>query len=364
MTQPKKMRLLIDVRALMDRSSGGVARVALELMKNFAVQYPEVELVCATTGFGKRPLPHELSKLDNIKHIHLNIPNKLWGILSFLNVVSFSNEIEKQTGKIDATFFPNLGFMGSCRDHGYFLLLHDLSFLIEPRWFSRKQRIWHDLVKAKKMIYDAKHLLAVSETTKRDAVRLLGIPENHITVIPLGPTSVVGAGSPRQGSIKNRYVLSIGAGDPRKNSATAIQAVKILRREIGYDDLEMVLIGRPQAVRGTWHKKNWIHTLERPSDSELANLYANASAFLYPSWYEGYGLPLHEAASFGTPCIASTSGALPETAPPGTIFANPAKPHHWVEAIKIALIKRNEPIQIDVQTWQKSAELMKETMKL
>lgn len=376
------MRLLIDTRALTDRYQGGVARVALQLIKAYATEFPEDELICVTTGQGQPSLPPDLVSFKNVKHIHLGLPNKIWGLLSWLNLVSLTQEVEKRAGKIDAAFFPNLGFMGSCGSKDYTLLLHDLSFLIEPRWFSYKQRIWHKLVKAQKLIRGAKHLLAVSETTKRDAVRLLGITDNRITVIPLGPTSVgmaCGARLATDGShstyrSNSVFVLSMGANDPRKNTATAIKAVELLRQEPGFEDLELVLIGRPYAVRGTRYDAAWIHYIEQPTDADLADLYAHASAFLYPSWYEGYGLPLHEAASFGTPCITSTTGALPETAPATsfandvasreTIFADPAKPHHWVEALKLALIKRNEPIQTDVQAWQKAAVLMKEKIKL
>ncbi len=367
------MRLLIDVRALTDRRQGGVARVALELIKSYAAKYPDDELICLTTGQNKPNLPTELTEFKNIKHAHIRIFNKLWGLLSWLNLVSLIKKAEERIGKIDHSFFPNLGFMGSCRNKNYILLLHDLSFLIEPRWFSWKERAWHRLIRAHDLIRKAKHLLAVSETTKQDAVRLLGISPEQITVIPIGSTSVAETVStdertPYQGHghravTDNRYALSIGAGDPRKNSATAIKAVSLLRRESGFEDLKMVLIGRPYAVRSTQYDVDWLHHVFYPTDAELAELYAHASAFLYPSWYEGYGLPLHEAASFGTPCIASTSGALPETAPAGTIFANPAKPHHWVEALKIALIKRNEPLSPKADTWLKAAEVMKEKMQ-
>jgi glycosyltransferase involved in cell wall biosynthesis len=73
------------------------------------------------------------------------------------------------------------------------------------------------------------------------------------------------------------------------------------------------------------------------SRAQLQTLYAQASCVAYPSWYEGFGIPLHEASVYGTPCISSTAGALPETAPPGTLFAPPQKPHLWVEALELVL---------------------------
>jgi glycosyltransferase involved in cell wall biosynthesis len=268
----------------------------------------------------------------------------------------------------------------------YVLLLHDLSFLIEPRWFSFKSRLWHSAINAKRCIQNAAHLLAVSETTKRDAMRLLDIPGEQITVIPIGATlpsqttnySLDRGGWENPATTINRYVFAIGGDDPRKNAGTAERAVEILRHEKVFSNLELVLVGagfsRPPRIESYdeshdtegWRDKptpTWIHRIPRPSDSELAYLYSNASAFLYPSWYEGYGLPLHEAAAHGTPCIASTAGALPETAPHGTLFADPAKPHHWIEALKIALSSpRPAATTPEPEAWNKAAAILSKTL--
>jgi glycosyltransferase involved in cell wall biosynthesis len=69
----------------------------------------------------------------------------------------------------------------------------------------------------------------------------------------------------------------------------------------------------------------------------LATLYQSAAVFVYPTWSEGYGIPLHEAARFETPCIASSGSALEETAPQGTLFIPPEKPHLLLEALRIQL---------------------------
>jgi glycosyltransferase involved in cell wall biosynthesis len=79
---------------------------------------------------------------------------------------------------------------------------------------------------------------------------------------------------------------------------------------------------------------DYIERLPSVTDEQLSDLYRTASAVLYPSWYEGFGLPLHEAARYGTPCLASIMGSLPETAPTGTVFAPPAKPHLWAAMLR------------------------------
>jgi glycosyltransferase involved in cell wall biosynthesis len=96
----------------------------------------------------------------------------------------------------------------------------------------------------------------------------------------------------------------------------------------------------------------------------LSTLMKNASALLYPSWYEGYGLPLHEAAAHGTPIIASTSGALPETAPPGTHFVPPFKPHLWTQAMQSVLENPKHPnLAPPHQTWDEAAGIIKNTLQ-
>ncbi|MBU0540258.1 glycosyltransferase family 4 protein [Patescibacteria group bacterium] len=342
------MRWLIDARPLADPAQGGVSRVTRGLLEAFISLEKKDEIALATTG-AKKPclnLPHDAA----CRHFHFHVPNKLWSIGAIAGIIALDREAERRIGKIDAAFLPNLGFVGARQSRPYVLLLHDLSFLIEPRWFSLKTRLWHKAVNAKRLIRRAAHLLAVSEKTKRDAIRLLNIPAERITVIPIGQTLNFSDIPPSSFHLphSSKYILAMGGNDPRKNIRTAIAAVEELNRAPVFADIHLIIIGRD---------------IIRPSDNELASLYRNAAAFLYPSWYEGYGLPLHEAAQFGTPCIASTAGALPETAPAGTIFADPAKPHHWVEALRIVLSSpRPNPPQLDPQAWQKAAEILRDKL--
>jgi glycosyltransferase involved in cell wall biosynthesis len=320
------MKVLIDARSIVEPTRCGVQRVAESLVAAYAASFPEDQLICVTTGSVKPSLPPSIADQKNVTHSHIHLPNKLWSVLCIFRMTSLIRYAEHRTGKIDAAFFPNIGFIGrnaTRADAPSILLLHDLSFIIEPKWFSLKQRIWHRAVRATQHIRNATHLLAVSERTKNDAHRLLGIPLERISVIPIGPTNE-GArrGVTHHDPTSKRYALVLGGSDPRKNARTAITAVNQLREEEHYRDIECTILGAQSP---------------RPSDDELQSLYANAAVFLYPSWYEGYGLPLHEAASFGTPRVASSAGSLVETAPPGTLFANPAKPHQWVEAMRVAL---------------------------
>ena len=391
------MRIVVDARPLSEplqggathqTVQGGVGRVALELVRALAADNPADEIVCATTGSQRPVLQARLLALANVRQIHLNIPNKIWSAACAIGAVSLFRQIQKRCGKADAFFMPNLGFVGSLPEQTpTVLLLHDLSFLVEPRWFGWKQRLWHRAIRVRHLIRGATRLIAVSETTKRDAMRLLDIPADKINVIPIGATLPDAAFDPsyklQATSFPARYCLALGLGDRRKNAATAIEAVRQLRREKGFEDMELVIVGGsrrekkdviPTEVEGSSNWKvsrharddnfSWIQVIPQPTDPELAALYQNAAAFLYPSWYEGYGLPLHEAARCGTPRVASTSGALPETAPAGTLFANPAKPQHWVEALKLSLSRSRTEATTERRTWHDAARILRQALEI
>lgn len=341
------MRVLIDARPTI--GLGGVSRVARWLIANQAERFPNDEFILVTTGF-TAPTLHQDLHIKNCRHVHLHIPNKLWSLLCLIRGASLDHEIEKRVGTIDRVLLPNLGFVGTIKKP-YTLLLHDLSFLIEPRWFSFKVHLWHHAVRARHLIQHANELLSVSETTKQDATRLLDIPPERISVISLKPMlSIYPNGHPElaersrlnseqgpstsfRATQNDRYILMLGGDDPRKNVSTGIEAIRFLKKDPVWKSLKAIIVTQTP----TPTTEDWLQYITCPSDQELAELYQHAAVFLYPSWYEGYGLPLHEATAHGTPCIASTAGAPPETAPPHTIFADPAKPHHWMMAIQLCL---------------------------
>lgn len=322
------MKVLFDGRSLLRPEMGGVPKVAAGLLPALTKALQPDETLVATTG------------------LQYGTPNKLVAALTFFGLSSYERFF--RNAKPDALFLPNLEFVGR-PSIPYFLLVHDLSFLIEPRWFSTKARLWHWGVQAKRLMHEATHLFAMSQCTKQDLMDLCGIDEQRISVIPMGLERT----EPTNETNGSKYILCLGAGNRRKNAGCVIAAHRELIKDPKFADVKLVLLGGPGS---------------RPSDSELAGLMRDASIFCYPSWYEGFGLPLHEAAIFGTPCISSTAGVLPETAPEGTSFASPAKPHHWAEALRQTL---ENPVSHRTKTtlsgWKPAAhqiaEIIQKTLK-
>lgn len=342
-------RILIDTRPLADARCGGVKRVTEQLIREILSSSIDAEIYFATTGTKPFTLPEWISSHPNTHAIHLNWPNKIWSLMAMFGLVSIDGEAAKKIREdgtpraFDRVIIPNLGFTGFITAP-YALLLHDLSFVINPRWFPSKSRIWHIAVNPNELIRRAAKLFSVSETTARDAVRIYGCELEKIGIVKPG----VGSRESGVGNENNApsvakasgqapsYVLILGNGDPRKNVPTAIKAFEILQRDPLFANFKLIIVG---SSRPTIYdlRSTTIEYRNSVSEDELKKLYTSSSLFLYPSWYEGYGLPLHEAARFGIPCIASTDGALPETAPEGTVFVPPAKPHLWAKAMKDVL---------------------------
>ncbi|MBE7525113.1 glycosyltransferase family 4 protein [candidate division WWE3 bacterium] len=328
MTETRKPTLLVDARPLADPHAGGVRRVAEQILLAL-IKRDVADWTFVTTGSRIPGLPAIFQ--NRIEHVHIKWPNKLWTAATSFGTVSLDRATRRITGRTyDAAILPNLGFSGYM-EIPYALVLHDLSFLIEPSWFRNTSRLWHRAVNVREQTRRANRIFCVSETTARDATRLLDIPKDKLEVFHPGIPPLP-APSPMGHAPSAPYVMTLNERDPRKNIGTAIETVHALRKEEVFRDLELVIAGCGR--EGT---EEGIRRLGRISDAELAELYASASAFLYPSWYEGFGLPLHEAARFGIPCLASAHGSLPETVPAGTLLLPPMKPHLWISMLRDVL---------------------------
>lgn len=324
------MNILVDARPLCTPAPGGVTRVTRQLLEEVFAANNTTTYGLATTG-SRRPLlpwPEDATRCS----LHRYCPNKLVSSLATTRLVSF--ETWFPTFRADLLFLPNIGFVGAPR-LPYLLLVHDLTFLTEPRWYSWRGRLWHKAVHALELITRATHLVTLSTYVKEELQGKLSLPSERITVLPYRPTfKTIPTDLPA--NLKNkRFLLCLGAGDRRKNTPAVIRAWEAVRRDHRFHTLEMVVIG--PSLPSFAESLPGIHYLSRPDDALLTSLYQHAAVFCYPSWSEGYGLPLHEAAHFRTPCIASTGSALEETAPAGTVFVPPEKPHLLTEALLFQL---------------------------
>ncbi|MBC8076851.1 MAG: glycosyltransferase family 4 protein, partial [Chloroflexales bacterium] len=221
--------------------------------------------------------------------------------------------------------------------------IHDLSPMSFPQTFRRHNRVylnWATRVAVRK----ARHILAVSEFTKRELVRLLSVPPERITVThnaadrrfaPPGPARLDAFRA--QKGLPERFLLFIGTLEPRKNLTTLLDAYARVAVET---DVPLIVGGgrgwmfEPVFARlEALGLKERVHFPGYLEHDELPLWYAAATAFVFPSLWEGFGIPPLEAMACGTPVIASNAASLPEVVGDAGILVAPTD----VDALAAAL---------------------------
>lgn len=165
----------------------------------------------------------------------------------------------------------------------------------------------------------ARSVCADSECTRRDLARLAGVPNAPVIPLALRPLPPP---VPPAAPLPDRFALHVGHNAAYKNRPGA---VAIFRRLLDLPDLHLVLAGPPPTpeLRALVAGVPRIVVLENVSDAELAALYSRAAVFLFPSRFEGFGMPVLEAMALGCPVVCSNAGALPEVAGDAALTADP-----------------------------------------
>lgn len=237
--------------------------------------------------------------------------------------------------------------------------IHDLAILkypetAHPKIVKLHQKSWETLKKRRAQI------IAVSQATKKDIVQLLNFPAQDVHVVYESlPQETVMVGQQlteerQQHVIKSLkleqpYILCVGTREPRKNLRRAIEAWWPLREQVqllvagaeGWDD--------SGALNATLQSSQ-LRFLGKVSDDELAVLYGEAELLLYPSLYEGFGLPILEAFHFGTPVVTSQTSAMPEVAGNAAELVDPESAESIRKGIKTIL---NEDVEAQRKRLQK-----------
>ncbi len=226
--------------------------------------------------------------------------------------------------------------------------VHDLSYVVYPHYHTRLNGAYLRLL-TPVMARRARLVIAVSQATKRDLVERLGVPEHKIRVVYSGvsdafthrPTAQAIDDARRRYGLDGDFILSVGTLEPRKNLAGTLAAYRRLReRQVGVPPLALVgaagwgiheeeLLGPASGMQ--------VRRLGFVPDEDLAALYAACSAFVYPSFYEGWGLPVAEALSMGAPTVTSNVSSLPEVAGDAAYLVDPGNPEQIAGALEEVL---------------------------
>jgi len=224
------------------------------------------------------------------------------------------------------------------------VVIHDLAFLPVSQCFSKQTCRYLSLVTSY-AVKRADHVIAVSESTKRDILKFYGQHhERKISVIyeapkpgfsPLTDGSAAEYLFSRWALENGNYFLAVGT-HPIKNLRGTLEAFQIARTQYKVK-AKLVIVGAPNAlvsqVMAREETESDIIFIKSVSDKELQILYSNAIGLLFPSFYEGFGLPLVEAMACGCPVITSNVSSMPEIAGDAGILVNPRQPEDIAQAI-------------------------------
>ena len=221
--------------------------------------------------------------------------------------------------------------------------IHDLIFMRCPEYYNPVDVAIYKW-KFRNAIRQANRIIAISECTRRDIMELGEIDDSRIHVVYQScDTRFRQQVSPEQKqdvrarySLPKRYVLFVGTIEERKNALLAAQALPYLS-----DEIHLVLVGRQTAYAKTITSfarqnglANRIHMLSGVPTSDLYAIYQQAECFVYPSRYEGFGIPVIEAIQSRLPVIACTGSCLEEAGGPDNVYVDPDEPQEMAMAIK------------------------------
>jgi glycosyltransferase involved in cell wall biosynthesis len=189
--------------------------------------------------------------------------------------------------------------------------VHDLAVLRYPEAFPTWTRLY-GRTWLRPTLRRARRLIAVSEFTRRETVELTGVDPGRIDVVPNAVDPIFVAEGPE---VAGDYVLAVGTLEPRKNLERVIEAARSLGAELR-------VVGA-RGWGGVDASGDGVRWLGRVPDDELAALYRGAACLVYPSLYEGFGIPVAEAMACGTPVVTSTGSAMAEVAGDSAVLVDP-----------------------------------------
>lgn len=231
--------------------------------------------------------------------------------------------------------------------------IHDLIFLRHPEYYH-----WWDTLlyrqKFLRTLKEADRIVAISECTKRDILHYGHFPEDRIDIIYQSCSTRFA--HPAEEHISQRvhaeydlpahYILSVGTIEERKNILLAVKALRHLPA-----DLSLVVLGRPTkyldkvrryiAEQQLDHRVRFLHGV--PNDA-LPAIYQMAAAFVYPSRYEGFGIPIIEAIQSGLPVVAAKGSCLEEAGGPASLYVDPDDDRALAEALLTALAESDSRV--------------------
>jgi glycosyltransferase involved in cell wall biosynthesis len=240
---------------------------------------------------------------------------------------------------------------------------HDVNYVRHPESYTRTFRLLYRTM-TPIMLARIKSLLTVSAFSKGEIAQVYKYPEKKIFVVPNAVSGDFHPGS--QETNKQDYLLAVSSPSAHKNFSRMIEAFLMLR---GHEDLQLRIVGGASGVfnddnlQRLASRDSRIQFLGRLSDSELIAQYQNATAFVFPSLYEGFGIPPLEAQACGCPVLAANAASIPEVLQASALYFDPLDVSHMSAAMERILtdiplrqsLRRRGLINVARFSWEESA---------
>lgn len=340
------MRIAIDLRSLSSGNISGVENYSLNL----------IERLLAIDKKNIYTLFYNAAKFPNILNLHYinstfkitRIPNKILNFAFKFKLIS----INKLIGDFDLLFLPNLNQFFINPHSKLVITVHDLSFITTSENYDLKRKLWHKFLNYGKALNRADLILAVSDYTKNDLVRIFNLPEKKIKVIYPGVDFKIfnpNINIEKLRQVRNKYSLPgdyflfLNTIEPRKNLTNLIKAFELLDSSIS-----LVISGRKgwkyrhifKTIKKS-SKANRIKYLGYVAEIDKPALIKMSKALVYPSLYEGFGFQPLEAMAMGVPTIVSEAAALPEINQGASLLVNPFNTINLVNALREISVDEN-----------------------
>lgn len=260
------------------------------------------------------------------------------------------------------------------------IMIHDMSVFDTPAFFKRYFVVYNKIlmrISARR----ATKVFTVSNFSKMRIAALLGVKEESIVVVPCAPASHFYrrdeeeiAAVKLKYMLPEKYILFVGSLEPRKNLSRLLRAWNEVSQDIKNSYALCVVGGRGEVFRDdgvSQHDYPKTRFLGYVGDSDLPALYSGAHFFVYPSLYEGFGIPPLEAMACGTPAIVSNCTSLPEVCGDAALYCDPLSVDSIKRTIQVALQDGDArrsclariPEQLGKFSWENSARIIDSTIK-
>ena len=267
----------------------------------------------------------------------------------------------------DLYWQPNFIPIKSIKARKIIATVHDFSWELYPE-FQPQERVKYFQDNFYMQIVRCDHIITGSYFTKKEIIDRTNVKPENITVIYHGINHTLFKTLLKNRTIKQKYILAVGSIEPRKNLKNLLLAYSQCDK-VFKDEYHLYLVGdsgwkNDEIMQLVESMNQWVHPTGYISDIKLANMYRNASVFVYPSFYEGFGIPPLEAMACGTAVIASNTSTLPEVCGDAAYYVDPLDIRAIMDSMKKVLsdeVSRQDLISKGLQhaqkfSWEKSAK--------